>query len=72
MDAIYNLSQLFAQSQCQFEVYDLGRRVQPIDKKIFTDVEKAAQAYPYPMQRHAHLAIVYWQQSQSQSQSQSQ
>lgn len=65
MDAIYNLSQLFAQSQCQFEVYDLGRRVQPIDKQKFLNVENASEAYPYPMQRHAHLAIAYWQAEQT-------
>lgn len=67
MDAIYNLSQLFAKSGCHFEVFDLSRRVQKLDKKTFLEVEKAALPYPFPMQRHASLAIVYWQQDDSQT-----
>ena len=34
MNAIHNLSQLLEQSQCQFKIFDLGRRIQAIEPKI--------------------------------------
>ncbi len=64
MNAIYNLSQLLDKSQCQYKIFDLGRRIQPIEQTTFLAVEAGAQPYPYPLQRHAHLAIAYWNQSQ--------
>ncbi|KJY92327.1 hypothetical protein TW84_05875 [Vibrio neptunius] len=60
MDTIHTLSQLLTNSECQYQVYDLGRRIKNIDNKVFVDVEKGFQPYPYPLQRKAHLAIAYW------------
>ncbi|CAM2849462.1 DUF3549 family protein [Vibrio neptunius] len=60
MDTIHTLSQLLTNSECQYQVYDLGRRIKNIDNKMFVDVEKGFQPYPYPLQRKAHLAIAYW------------
>ena len=60
MDQIYTLSQLIQQSDCEYAIYDLGRRVQPISNKQFQSIEAAQQPYPFPLQRHAHLAIAYW------------
>ncbi|OEF23936.1 DUF3549 family protein [Vibrio rumoiensis] len=60
MNAIHNLSQLLEQSQCQFKIFDLGRRIQSIETKDFLQVEKGQKPYPYPLQRHAHLAVAYW------------
>ncbi|WP_105903030.1 DUF3549 family protein [Vibrio gangliei] len=60
MNAIHNLSQLLEQSQCQFKIFDLGRRIQAIDNKEFKQVEMGQKPYPYPLQRHANLAVAYW------------
>ncbi|WP_194089698.1 DUF3549 family protein [Vibrio hibernica] len=60
MNAIHNLSQLLEKSQCQYKIFDLGRRIQSIDHKTFLQVEMAQKPYPYPLQRHAHLGIAYW------------
>ncbi|MCG9597251.1 DUF3549 family protein [Vibrio sp. Isolate25] len=60
MDTIHTLTQLLVNSQCQYQVYDLGRRIKLIDSQVFADVEKGLQPYPYPLQRKAHLAIAYW------------
>ncbi|NOH54860.1 DUF3549 family protein [Vibrio coralliilyticus] len=60
MDTIHTLSQLLTNSECQYQVYDLGRRIKHIDDKVFADVEKGLQPYPFPLQRKAHLAIAYW------------
>lgn len=63
MDTIHTLSQLLIHSDCQYQVYDLGRRIKRIDSKTFSDVEHGLKPYPYPLQRKAHLAICYWNES---------
>lgn len=60
METIHTLTQLLTNSDCQYQVYDLGRRIRHIDSKVFADVEKGGMPYPFPMQRKAHLAIAYW------------
>lgn len=63
MDTIHTLTQLLKNSGCQYQIYDLSRRVQPIDNRLFENVEKATQPYPFPIQRQAQLAIAYWNES---------
>lgn len=60
MDSIHTLTQLLTNSDCQYQVFDLGRRIRLIENKTFADVEKGSMPYPFPMQRKAHLAIAYW------------
>ena len=62
METIHTLSELLTGSDCQYQVYDLGRRVKIIDSKTFSSVEKGLQPYPYAIQRKAQLAIAYWNQ----------
>lgn len=64
METITTLSQLLTNSGCEFRIFDLGRRISPIDHKTFVDVEKGLQPYPYPLQRKAHIAIAYWNEQQ--------
>lgn len=64
METIHTLTQLLTNSDCEYQVFDLGRRIKKIDNKVFADVEKGQLAYPFPMQRKAHLAIAYWNQEQ--------
>lgn len=60
MDTIHTLSQLLTASDCQYAIYDLGRRINPISQTQFAEIEKGSAPYPYPLQRKANLAIVYW------------
>lgn len=60
MENIHTLTQLLTNSGCQYQVYDLGRRIRHIECKAFADVEKGQLPYPFPLQRKAHLAIAYW------------
>ena len=60
MENIHTLTQLLTNSGCQYQVYDLGRRIRHIERKAFADVEKGQLPYPFPLQRKAHLAIAYW------------
>jgi hypothetical protein len=60
MENIQTLTQLLNNSNCDYQVFDLGRRIKTIDSKAFADVERGQCPYPFPMQRKAHLAIAYW------------
>lgn len=60
MDNIQTLTALLKNSGCQYQIFDLGRRIHPIDNDQFSHVEQGHQAYPYPVKRTAHLAIAYW------------
>lgn len=60
METIHTLTQLLKNSGCQYEIYDLGRRIQKVDNDLFADVEQGMQPYPFPLQKQAHLAISYW------------
>ncbi|SDH67476.1 Protein of unknown function [Vibrio xiamenensis] len=64
METITTLSQLLTNSGCEFRIFDLGRRISPIEHKEFFDVEKGLLPYPYPLQRKAHVAIAYWNEQQ--------
>ncbi|WP_394241958.1 DUF3549 family protein [Vibrio astriarenae] len=64
METLHTLTELLKNSGCDYQIYDLGRRIQPIDNALFENVEKELQAYPYPVQRQAQIAIAYWNKSQ--------
>ncbi|MPY21201.1 DUF3549 family protein [Shewanella sp. YLB-07] len=64
MTEITTLSQFLSTANTQFQVYDMGRRVQSIDMMAFHQFENLASPYPYPIQGHAQFAIVFWDASQ--------
>lgn len=61
MTEITTLSQFLTTANTQFQVYDLGRRVQHIDMMAFQQIESLNCPYPYPIQGHAQCAVVFWQ-----------
>ncbi|WP_434356536.1 DUF3549 family protein [Parasalinivibrio latis] len=65
MDATHTLSGIVSQAGCQFQVFDLGRRVQPVDNTTFMAVEANQAPYPYPIQQHAVFAFAYWKEVSS-------
>ena len=62
MTEINTLSQFLTTANTQFQVYDLGRRVQHIDMLAFNQIELLTSPYPFPIQGHAQFAVVFWQQ----------
>jgi len=64
MTEITTLSQFLKTANTQFQVYDLGRRVQHIDMMTFHQIEALQTPYPSPVQGHAQFAIVFWDASQ--------
>ncbi|CAM3599108.1 hypothetical protein VA7868_02210 [Vibrio aerogenes CECT 7868] len=60
MDTIQTLTDLLKQSQCEFQITELGRRIQPIPQSEFEQIERGQRPWPYPLQRQARFAITYW------------
>ncbi|MCG9696133.1 DUF3549 family protein [Shewanella sp. Isolate11] len=60
MTDITTLTQFLNAANTQFEVYELGRRVQHIAPLAFSQIEQLATPYPAPIQGHAQFAIVFW------------
>ncbi len=63
MDNIQTITALLSNSGCQYQIFDLGRRIQLIENIQFSHIELGHQPYPYPVKRTAHLAIAYWNES---------
>lgn len=57
---ISTLAELLDSAGTTWRVFDLGRRVQKIDKALFLQIEQTLQPYPYPQAQHALLAIQFW------------
>lgn len=58
---INTLSDFLAQSNCQFCVYDLGRKVCKIPNSAFKNIARNQIPYPYPIQQQAFFALTFWQ-----------
>jgi hypothetical protein len=59
---ITNLAELLSESHSDYVIYDLGRRVQPIQADTFKAICAQQRPYPYPLQDHAWFAVVFWPQ----------
>jgi hypothetical protein len=66
MTTITSISELLSLSNSQYRVYDIGRKIDKISKKNFTQIELNQLAYPCPSQRHAFIAIAFWQKETAQ------
>ena len=66
MTTIASISELLTISNCQFRVYDLGRKIDKLSKETFNKIELNQLPYPFPFQGHAHLAIAFWQKQSTQ------
>ncbi len=64
---ISTLGELLDNAHTSWRVYDIGRKIQKLDKSTFAAIENGTQAYPAPLQQHAHIAIEFWQVSGSAS-----
>ncbi|OKY25530.1 DUF3549 family protein [Thalassotalea sp. PP2-459] len=62
MSTIATITELLTLSQCQYRIYDLGRRVEKLSKELFEKLEHNQLPHPTPIQGHAHFAVCFWQQ----------
>lgn len=63
--SISSLAELLDNAGTSWRVYDMGRRIQKIDKATFLQVENNQIPYPFPLQQHAFLAIQFWNSQES-------
>jgi len=60
MSTITSLTEFFEQSGFQFRIFDMGRRITPIDIDTFSAIENSQQPYPYPLQQQAWIGLLGW------------
>jgi hypothetical protein len=61
MTAIHTLTDFLTQAETQFQLFDLGRQVRPLDSAEFVRIEQQAIPYPWPLQQHAWLGVHFFQ-----------
>ncbi|QIZ77401.1 DUF3549 family protein [Ferrimonas lipolytica] len=61
MTSINTLEQFLTLAGTQFRVFDMGRRVSPLDTNQFHQFENGEIAYPYPRSGHAWIGLLFWQ-----------
>jgi len=61
MHTISTFGELLSAAKSQYLIYDMGRRVQPIDVMAFRQIEALTSPYPFPIQGHACFALVFWE-----------
>ncbi|NQZ82479.1 MAG: DUF3549 family protein [Colwellia sp.] len=66
MTAITSISELLLLSNSQYRIYDIGRKIDKISKKDFTQIELNQVPYPSPSQGHAFIAVAFWQNKNTQ------
>jgi len=66
MSTITTISDLLVQSNSQFRLYDIGRKITNISQSDFIKIEQAQLPYPSPLQGHAFIVVVFWQKKSSQ------
>ncbi|MBU2977856.1 DUF3549 family protein [Alteromonas sp. C1M14] len=58
--AIHTLSEFLLHGGTNFQIFDLGRGVHPMDTQFFLELENGMRPCPRPRQQHAWFAIVFW------------
>ncbi|MCW8955413.1 MAG: DUF3549 family protein [Gammaproteobacteria bacterium] len=66
MADISGISDFLNQAGTQYRIFDMGRRIQPIEADSFLAFEQSKIPYPYPLQQQAWLGIVVWNNDQQQ------
>lgn len=67
-NTITTLAQFLHQSEAEYNVFDMGRRVVKLSADEFVSFEKATAPYPYSLQKKALLGIVFWNPKQADKQ----
>ncbi|MGL5947725.1 MAG: DUF3549 family protein [Aeromonas sp.] len=58
--AINTLSEFLTHAGTEFQLFDLGRQVRPLDSELFTQIEAQQTPYPWPLQQHAWLGVHFF------------
>lgn len=61
MEKFDSISHFIQSGDFQYRVFDMGRKVTPINNSRFEALESQKKAYPYPFQKKAWLALLLWE-----------
>jgi hypothetical protein len=59
-NSINSISEFLLHAGTEYQVFDMGRRLTPLDSQQFLDIENGSAYAPYPRQQHAWFGIVFW------------
>lgn len=59
MQEIQTLTSFFQQAKCNVQIFDLGRRVQPVSNDEFARIEANHIPYPYPVKGQGQFALIF-------------
>ena len=65
MTSVSGITDFLNQAGTQFKVFDMGRRIQELDKDRFLAFEQSEQPYPWPLQQQAWLGMMVWNEASS-------
>lgn len=60
MSQVSGITDFLNQAGTQFKVFDMGRRIEEIDKDTFLAFEQGEAPYPLPLQQQAWLGFIVW------------
>ena len=64
-NSINSISEFLLHAGTEYQVIDLGRRLEPTDSQTFLEIENGSAYAPYPRQQHAWFGIVFWNKNAS-------
>ena len=64
-NGINSISEFLLHAGTEYQVFDLGRRLEPTDSQTFLEIENGSAYAPYPRQQHAWFGIVFWNKNAS-------
>tara|TARA_R110001583_G_scaffold707_18_gene6461 strand:- start:952 stop:1974 length:1023 start_codon:yes stop_codon:yes gene_type:complete len=59
------ITDLVRQRGANLRIFDMGRRIQPLDTALFEEIEQQRRSYPVPYLKHAWLALLSWHPEQA-------
>jgi hypothetical protein len=63
--SINSISEFLLQAGTEYRIFDMGRRLTPIEAQAFLTIENGTVPAPYPRQQHGWFGIVFWNKNAS-------
>lgn len=63
MSTIDTLTHFLTQAGTEFQLFDLGRQLRPLERARFERIERQEEPYPWPLQQKAWLAVHFHQEA---------
>ena len=67
MSEIASISAFLRETGTEYRIFDMGRRIQPLDREEFERFEAGEIPWPAPLQQSAWLGVVFWDPEQTEA-----